>query len=702
MMWRKFIVSLALLSLSIHAYPCYYWSPEIDGLYMFKTYSQYAGSYYSESLEREQNVDFWYTYVNGNVSKKDIESALYEGRKDDITTGRYAFFRYLQQTRDSLVIRYWTITKLFAEYTSDPWYYPTKADRQTMTQLAQEVLMLEKECNKAELKERYMMQLMRISFYLGDYDLCAQLWKMYEGNFKDKQMEQKCRSYYAGTLFYSGQYTEAADLYAEAEDWGSLHYYRAETDFMRSLYQAKPSSKAFEYFVQEYLNDYQDNRAMIDSRPFVKLCEQVLKEKKSDNLVLWQSALAHVAFLDGDVKKAVNMIERASNMGGSPMAIENMRMLRLLYHAADGDVPNYDDKINQDLPFLLQKLGGLENFWAENNNGEHHYVNMTRRIVFQYMLPHYNAIGNSNVAVALLNAYDEAHCFWKDEREMKRKDQHETGSYDYMTNWFSYLDTTSIENVKSFLTFVKSGGKTGLEKNLIKMGYVRESMVNELIGTKYMRINDFETALQYLRKVSSSYLRQQNITEDLQRNPFREKWFEVSTERGSYYKQYNPARIYAENPGKVQFCMIMLELKRLINVSADAQERAACAYAYAVGLEQSHSWCWALTQYADGSIASPEVFFQWDYEMVDGGWDYRNSSSYYQQQLYKELYAYLDKAEEFSNDRELKVRCQYMRSYIELDELCQQRQRSQIMKDYQNTEFYRAEMIHCDRLSMYR
>ena len=703
MTWKKFIVSVCCLVLGTSAYACVYWPPVIDEMYMFKTYCQiYDCTYTDEVNFQRANVDFWYNYVNAEVDRSAVDKALYNSSKEDIYNGKYLFFRCLQQNNDTDALRYWELTKRFAEYNSDPWYYPTKADMLELRQLAQKIQSAGELCANPLLKERYAMQLLRICFYLKDYVLCCDVWEKHSGGWKDQTMEKKSRSYYAGALFHLGRRVEAADHFAELEEWESLRYFGDNVDFMREVYKDKPCSKAFEFLIQNFENRYQDDGNLLDSKGFVELCEQVLKEKRTDNPALWQSAAAHIAFLDGDVKKAVGMIEKAFNMKGTPMVMENVRMLRLLYHAADTDVDKYDEKINEDFPWMLKKLYDLDDYWAENSNGEHHYLNMTRRILFKHLIPQYAAQGNSNMQLALLNAFDEAYCLNKETRDMLRNDKNAEGSYDYNTFSFAFMDTASIENVMQFLSFVKSGGKTALEKNLIKAGYVRESMIYELLGTKYMRMHDYETALQYFYKVNSFYWNKMNITEYLERNPFEEKWFERQVEKGMSVQQYDPAQLYAANPTKIQFCLIMNELKSMANSAPNEEQRAFCHYAYAVGLEQSHNWSWALTQYVSGDDYWDGVFYQLETEVYDNGWDYLRSKVYSTQVIYKEISKHLDKAEKLSKNRELIARCQYMRSHVELDDSRKQQYRYHLTKDFTDTKFHSNEMIHCDYLSMYR
>ena len=140
----------------------------------------------------------------------------------------------------------------------------------------------------------------------------------------------------------------------------------------------------------------------------------------------------------------------------------------------------------------------------------------------------------------------------------------------------------------------------------------------------------------------------------------------------------------------------------MAKTSPNAEQRALCHYAYAVGLEQSHDWCWALTQYASGCSYWYGRYYQSENEYSDNGWDYLKSVAYSNQIRYKEINEYLEKAEKLSGNRELTARCQYMRGYIEPEISDKQQYRARLAKNFADTKFHRNEMTHCYYLSMYR
>lgn len=704
-MWKKFTVSLLLIACATLSKACVF----VDnigtpGTYMFKSYGYEKNLVYGyDEYSVSSNVAFWLAYTKGLVDSATIERALYECSVKDIENGSNAFFAYLKSIGDADALRYWTINKSVSSKIDDPWYYPSRSEKQEMMRLANEVDGIMRHC-APQLKERYLFVLMRISYYLQHYTICTDIWEKHNLAWTDKALKQKCQLYYAGALLNSGNATKAADIYGDNADWESLKYLDKSVDFMNELYAASPNSKAFNFFVQDYLNNLQDKGLMPGMDDFEALCKKAASDKKCKNTALWQSALAHLAFLDGDVEKAVKLIEKAATMKDDTYIMDNVRMLRLLYHATNTSASNYDELLYMDLPWLMKKTVDLDKPWPDEKWGYNHCLNMLARTILRNAVPHYDEIGNSNMAAALLNAYDEVYCYDREYRAYMRSDTVE-GSFEYSTHFFAYLDKTSIQNVKNFLAFVKSGGKTAFEKSIIKLGYVRESMMNELIGTKYMRDYNYDSAIVYLEKVQPSYWRKLNVTPYLDRNPFEEVWIATEKFKGLPLPDYNAAKEYAANPTKLQFCRIMQNLDRRQRKSHDNAEKAALHYLLAVGMVQSVDWSWALTQYhrsvSYSDLYNPIVFLEDNGEWAED-WNYKSSPSYEFQNRYKSIESHIAEAEKLSKDIELSARCQYLGFVVDIEQYSKRQHCRSMMDKYGNTALMSSESRHCPVLADYR
>ena len=314
MMWKRYIVSVLFVASVYSCLACGYCEPDASGTYMFKAYDISSYLQYKEDANF-YNVGFWYEYANKEVPRSEVWAALNKCHDIDIENGNNAFFAYLKKKHDSDALTYWETVLGFQDLTTDEWGYAESIDSAAMREMAKTLETAIRKCKDASLKERFAYQYMRIMFTLNEYKQCRQTWESGGEQWQDTILRKMGKQYYAGALFYTGELCKAADIYGECSDWNSLRYFKNKVDFMQELYKYNPNSKALLFFVQNYENSYQEGKN-VDVKKFTELCQQVLKEKKTDNPALWQAALAHIAFIDGDYAKANELIEKANNMDG--------------------------------------------------------------------------------------------------------------------------------------------------------------------------------------------------------------------------------------------------------------------------------------------------------------------------------------------------------------------------------------------------
>ena len=151
-------------------------------------------------------------------------------------------------------------------------------------------------------------------------------------------------------------------------------------------------------------------------------------------------------------------------------------------------------------------------------------------------------------------------------------------------HWIFYTgyNSADLQDLLRYIQFLKSGGKTAAEKFVIQNNYRDLNFYYELIATKLMRVERYDSALVYLKRVSPKFLRTQNIyTEiDSEHNPFTEGWITRKEQQAKFRLPFNPAKAYADNPGKATFCKVMLKLQHLMKNAKSEEERANAAYAY--------------------------------------------------------------------------------------------------------------------------
>jgi hypothetical protein len=228
-------------------------------------------------------------------------------------------------------------------------------------------------------------------------------------------------------------------------------------------------------------------------------------------------------------------------------------------------------------------------------------------------------------------------------------------NFDYNTQFFNYMDTTSIANVQQYVRFLRSGGRTAAEKFVLQNSYRDLSFYNELIATKYMRLERYDSALVYLRKVSPDFPEKQNIADYINgehRNPFAEGWISMKEHKANFGLPFNPAAEYDRNPCKATFCELMLRLRKLAETDTSAESRAKAAYAYAVGLFRSTIGnAWALCYYENG----------WNYSYHNYGEEYYGEQSI-EADVHRRVNGWLDKALRYDEDRVFTLKCTILHS----------------------------------------
>lgn len=384
------------------------------------------------------------------------------------------------------------------------------------------------------------------------------------------------------------------------------------------------------------------------------------------------------------------------------------------------------------------------------SNPELHRVKVLRRVIFLGAVPHFERIGQPYKSIAYLNLYDETYHHDKEVRNYSRKGliitdsndyrwrrykhppvyqgtyrtsfdswhfgPHEYGegstfarkeydfstwclNFDYGTNLFEYIDTANISSLLQYVSFIRSGGSTPAEKFLLRNNYTDLNYFYELIGTRYLRKEQYVTAIVYLQKVSDKFRKTQNISEYLSasRNPFAERWITKKEEKGKYVLSFNPAEEYAKHPGKLTFCRLMLRLQRESQSAKTAEERANAAYAYAVGLYQSAlENAWALKNYSSTWYNSAK-FLEDLSEYADGGFKLQQ----------KKVDAWLNKAMRYDKDRTFVLKCKILHSKYrgEMKETVQQKEHTGVSVYYYNSTYtiFNKEVraAFCDRWQDY-
>ena len=755
---RKYLISSLLFVISLRAFSCCEPDP-VEPQWHWLFFSGYGSSYneWQQNLNmafREENITFWHKYVKGAVSRKAVEKALYDVYLLNEQTNN-AFFRYLYDHHDEEALRYWTLLKASdSAYVQNVvwewsiWYYSVKTgtrcwfDDKELLKHDPSISRVEtldesaiRSCKNKDIRNRFLLQLMRKCFYINDYQGCITLWERYGKQVPTSVLRKQCLNYYGGALLRVNRDAEAAIIYAEIGFYDPrLHY---DVEVLRKIYEKDPDSKAFAFMVQEFVNTYFDNSirkrnhtaihytnpagyCIPDTRKtvaFNALVDKILRDGKNRNPALWKSAQAALAYINGNEADALRFIAEAEKLRGTPVVKDNIRMLRLVFNSTRTDInAKYEATILPDLQWLVRTIEkeGVPAWWEYDMLGAIpedtdftalHHIKILRRTILLGIIPHFERCGMAFKSMAYLNLYGEimTNNDIKVDREFARRGQLRKGvnkrgytiyihppvyrkeevylseygyenlvpterktmlvvdsttwqrSFDYSTLFFNYMDTTSIANVQRFLRFMRSGGRTAAEKFVPSFSYRDPSFYNELIATKFMRQERYDSALVYLRKMSPDFPEKQNIVDYIggeNRNPFVEGWITQKKNRSCFGLPFNPAAEYDKSPGKITFCQLMLRLRKLAESDTSETIRAKAAYAYAVGLFRSTvGKAWALCYYEYGWNCG---FHYWK--------DVPDNDDCIDANVHRRVDSWLDKALRYNQDHVFTTKCMVLHS----------------------------------------
>lgn len=682
-----FLTSLFLIAGCVPAMACVYCEVEPKAHWIFYTgYS--ADDEWQTNLNsrfRVENISFWHDYVGKSVSRESVEDALYNVNLLEEKTPN-EFFRYLIDNNDTVALQYWMCLKTTdadsyeeQRWRRSVWYYPEEGYlywyyNSEDDQLDFSIVKVKEineyciaSCPDKNIRNRYVLQVLRKFFYAEDYDGCVRIWSEYGDSVPQSALRTQCLNYYAGALLRLGDKAEAEIVYA------GIGYSNVFLDYnpaiLQEIYYTYPDYDGFEFMVQQFVNQYFDNPKRSKANAFNALADEIIKDGKNSNPALWKSAQAAIAYINNNTPKALQLLSQAEKMRGSAIVKENIRMMRLLFNSTRTDNDShYEETLYPDLIWLTENV--KKDFKAHDtaccewydvfcdiswedmfySDLPRHRMKILRRVVFLGIVPHFERVKMDYKSIAYLNMFDEITYTDKRVRQFAREGmitvsnegsckiyRHPSisrGTYseldyivdeaspfreiykevssehfdsttyklnfDYQGNLFNSLDTATIEDVLKYVDLLRSGGRTPMEKYIVKNSYCDMDYYYDIIGTKYMRLGEYDKALSYLKRVDPNFKNRQNITDYIcrERNPFAEKWITKKSECGKYNLSFDPVAKYDSHPGKIEFCNIMQQLQKNCYSAKTAEERAMSAYAYAVGLHQSVIGCaWSLTDY---------------------------------------------------------------------------------------------------------
>jgi len=653
----KYTLVSLLLVFGIKGFACTAPTYSPENYFMFYSYDTMNDKSYL-SLD-EKNVEEWRKLINNQATIADIEEVVYHYSVNDMenilsgltllkygfpnysvndmenilahkdSLSKNSFVKYLRKRNNIEMIDFLILAKRCEQARSkragaDKWWYPTKDDLNNND--LQMVLDKALAYQGTLLKSRYLLQAIRAAYTMGNYDLCLNLWEQQIEKMPDSAVKTMSMGYIGGIWFRKGNYKKAIQFYNESKDqasfWWCAKYLTKENsdvERIKILYKYQPDSEELPVMLQNICReteaDYwwmEEQEPKKNRKRYMKLRDfalQVANEKRSNNPAMWEYAAAYLTFWDEKIALATQYAEKAATLQGPDFIKEKIKVLQILLEAKAQK--EYDEAF--EIRFLpkLQWLDSLicrdinmgikdaYNDWNTKANYSQYYpFDMMRRIVLGVMLPKYQKQKEYTKALLLAGMASERLRSLVNFEHIENT-YHGKWNTDYDTDIFNYMNIFPVENVIEYQQLLQSGGRNEFEKFLIARCYKNDDYLNELIGTKYMRLEKFEEAIPYLSKVSAQFIKSMNVYGYFELDPLREVY---------EYKKHEPYPEY-----KLNFAKKMLTLQQKMQTESNREKKAAAIWKYAIALKRSISngESWALTNYYYGNGVEQSYGLSW-------------------------------------------------------------------------------------------
>lgn len=470
----------------------------------------------------------------------------------------------------------------------EQWDYPTKQ------QLAQRKVSLEAVRTyaatklKTRLRSQHALLYMRANMLLKRHAENVAFWEKTASQYIETVYKDMMKNIYAGALYKTGRTEEAIEIFADQGDYRSLmtlFYQKRSYAAIRQEYLKNPNTLVLPFLMQDFVNNAQEaydakydmgglagklfirDITEAEAKQMMSFCQQVVKEQRTEVPVMWQTAKAWLEYMFGNKQQSLADIRQAVGMQGTEPMADCARAIRIYIetalakpHSAD-----FDNWIGPEMQWLHDN-------WKQNEHYSYYHSCAYTRIVQQVLAKHYENEGRQDIAAAIYKSGDYS-------------------DYDTM------IDTTSIDNLMRITSYLEAAPKTGLDKYLQDTNRKQNVLGNDfrlqdLLGTKYLRLCQWGEAIEWLSKVPASFynskgyapyaaLRKTNVEPWLKR-----QWISENVVYGD--RQWN----MKENP-KLAFAREMQQLEGELNVLKGKARQQRC-YDLAVRYAQVNETgdCW--------------------------------------------------------------------------------------------------------------
>ena len=502
-----------------------------------------------------------------------------------------------QDKGDQLMVSYVQNLKLYLDcaddVASEQWNYPTKEQLEKRKKTLLQVQAYASGKIRSKLRSQHALLYMRANMLLGNHYENVNFWEQTASQFIETVYKDMMQNIYAGALLKMGRADEAGRIYAEQGDWNSLmtQYYKNRSfEAIRQEYLRDANSAVLPFLLQDFVNNAQEaidaEKELSEGKLFIrkivrseaeqmmKFAGQVVSEGKTRVPALWKAAQAWLEYLYGQKKQAQQDIYTATTLDGTERMKDVARIIQLYINSSLQPVNAQFDA------WLAGELKWLKGHMTNDFEGSNHYNNAMHRLVHQVLGQKYEDARQPLTSLAIYKAFNSYR-------------------YDYI------IDTMQVETLQKYLYYCQKPASTPLEEILKPLQDMQLDELNDLIGTKYMRLCQWNKAIQWLSKVPLKFYQERGYAVYAANRTYTvEPWI-----RRQWLKPdmvWSEVKWKMQQHPKVKFCRDMQQMEGELNVLSGQQQQQRC-YDLAVRYAQANFTgdCWFLMR--DGKSVYDEL-----------------------------------------------------------------------------------------------
>lgn len=618
--------------------------PDTHHWYLFSVVRQ--GDFRSQT--NAKTLENWASYTDGAVEYWFDANAVKAVAKCKGDTLMLGYVDHLQQ-----------YLKIASDIETETWDYPTKEQLASQQQKINQVRSYAQARLGSRMNSQHALLFMRCNMLLGLHEDNILFWEQKGSKLDATVYRDMMCNIYAGALLKCHRTDEATQIFVEQGDLESLNTYfydkRSPEDIAR-IYNLDPDSPALPFLLQDFANNAQEtidelqecnwqgklfvrNVAKDESQQMCQLARQAVEEGKSSHPALWKSLEAWLTYLMDDKAKAASIICEAADMKDNEAIKDNARVLRLYILA---DIGKADDD------FLAKELTWLEGRIDQRPEDDivytNHFMQVFDRLTQEVFVDRWTKERRPELAAAILNVYEQ-----QASKMLRNGAPNDDSQLSYDIDWndnydgrfFCHIDTIPAASLERLLDFKP---KSALDKWIYSRMDINEEFLHEVLGTKYLRQQEWQKATSHLKQVTMDFITRMNIAPFMaQRDYTIEPWLK---------RQWIKAGL--QQPGAA----IPTTNQKLL--FANDMQQMEEDYRKATGLQRQHLAYQLAVRYYQASLFGDA----W-YITCYGKSSYYNSSEGYPQYV-ERAWQLLDEAIE-STDYSLRERAIFARAFSPYD-----------------------------------